>query len=96
MGRLFSHNLFLTTQLSALITHSNIPVQDGERRYPFTQYRARGLFRYLANGFRSDKALMAETSEEKQAREDARAGRWERGLAMLPKLSELTSFSSRQ
>lgn len=82
---------------SALITHSNVPIQDGERRYSFTQYCAGGLFRYIANGFRSDKVFMAEASEEeKEAREEARVGRWERGLEMLPKLSELTSLTPKQ
>jgi hypothetical protein len=80
---------------SALITHSNVPIQDGERRYSFTQYCAGGLFRYVANGFRSDKVFMAQASkEEKRAREEARVGRWERGLAMLPTLSELNLAAS--
>ncbi|KAF8877012.1 hypothetical protein CPB85DRAFT_1184797, partial [Mucidula mucida] len=36
---------------SALLVHSNCPIQPGERRYSMTQYTAGGLFRWAANGF---------------------------------------------
>lgn len=39
---------------SALIQHSNIPIQAGESRYSVTQYSAGSLFRWVYNGFCSD------------------------------------------
>ncbi|KAJ3871525.1 hypothetical protein F5051DRAFT_313881, partial [Lentinula edodes] len=36
---------------SSLITHSTIPIQEGETRYAFIQYSSGGLFRWRANGF---------------------------------------------
>ncbi|THU80180.1 hypothetical protein K435DRAFT_585990, partial [Dendrothele bispora CBS 962.96] len=39
---------------SALITHSNTPIQKGETRYSFVQYSAAGLFHWVYNGFRTD------------------------------------------
>jgi hypothetical protein len=74
---------------SAIVTHSNTPIQPYERRYSFTQYCAGGIFRFIANGFRSDADFLAQaTKEEKEGREAEREGRWERGLALFPKLSE--------
>jgi hypothetical protein len=75
---------------SALVVHSNTPIQDGETRYSFTQYCAGGLFRYIANGFRTDKAFLAKaTAAQLAEREGARSRCWQDGLAMFPKLSEL-------
>ncbi|KAF7441210.1 hypothetical protein PC9H_001559 [Pleurotus ostreatus] len=39
---------------SALVQHSNLPIQNGERRYSVTQYSAGGLFRWVRNGLCSD------------------------------------------
>ncbi|KAE9395573.1 hypothetical protein BT96DRAFT_826045, partial [Gymnopus androsaceus JB14] len=44
---------------SALICHSNLPLQTGEHRYLITQYAAGVLFRYHYNGFRNDKDRVA-------------------------------------
>jgi hypothetical protein len=75
---------------SALVVHSNTPIQAGKRRYSFTQYCAGGLFRFIANGFRTDKAFMEKASQTQVAdQEAARLCRWENGLALLPKLSDL-------
>ncbi|KAI0042317.1 hypothetical protein FA95DRAFT_1500221, partial [Auriscalpium vulgare] len=37
---------------SAGLCHGNLPVQDGERRYSFTQYCSGGLLRWVRHGFR--------------------------------------------
>ena len=75
---------------SALIVHSNTPIQVGERRYSFTQYCAGGLFRFIENGFRTDKSFIEKASHTQLAnREAARLCRWENGLAQFPKLSDL-------
>ncbi|KAK0436748.1 hypothetical protein EV421DRAFT_1715673, partial [Armillaria borealis] len=64
--------------LSALIKHANVPIQPDESRYSFTQYTVAGLFRWVANGFKSDMAF-SET-----ALSEALDGQWrERGLALL-------------
>ncbi|THU94250.1 hypothetical protein K435DRAFT_568132, partial [Dendrothele bispora CBS 962.96] len=35
----------------ALLTHSNVPIQENETRYSFVLYSAAGLFRWVYNGF---------------------------------------------
>jgi hypothetical protein len=76
---------------SAFIMHSNVPIACDERRYSFTQYCSGGIFRYIANGFRTDDEFLAQaTKTEKAQREMEREGRWERGLEMFPKLFEFT------
>ncbi|KAJ7355228.1 hypothetical protein DFH08DRAFT_690522, partial [Mycena albidolilacea] len=39
---------------SALIHHSNVPIQAHEYCSSFVQYTAGGLFRWVCNGFRTD------------------------------------------
>ncbi|KAJ7343746.1 hypothetical protein DFH08DRAFT_641160, partial [Mycena albidolilacea] len=39
----------------AVVTHSNTPIQDGEERFSLIQYSAGGLFRWVDNGFQSDR-----------------------------------------
>ncbi len=39
---------------SALVQHSNVPIQAGEQRYSITQYSAGSLFRWVRNGLCSD------------------------------------------
>jgi hypothetical protein len=76
---------------SAIVTHSNTPIQPGEHCYSFTQYGAGGTFRFIANGLRSESDFLANANkEEKVQREMERQSRWERGLAMFLKLSEFT------
>jgi len=74
---------------SAVIRHSNTTIQDDERRYSFTQYAAGGLFRWVYNGFCSDRDFLAKASKAQKTKRDAdRARRWQDGLAMFSKLSE--------
>ncbi|KAF8235818.1 hypothetical protein L208DRAFT_1255133, partial [Tricholoma matsutake] len=39
---------------SAVISHSNVPIQSHETRYSFTQYAAGGLFRWVEHGFQKE------------------------------------------
>ncbi|KAJ7803237.1 hypothetical protein B0H14DRAFT_2255360, partial [Mycena olivaceomarginata] len=39
--------------LSAVVTHSNTPIQDNEERYSLIQYSAGSLFRWVADGYQS-------------------------------------------
>ncbi|KAJ7433563.1 hypothetical protein FB451DRAFT_1419628 [Mycena latifolia] len=74
---------------SANMTHSNIPVQAGDQRASFTQYTAGGIFRYIDNGFRTEKQL-----EEEDPKEYARVcvqkdARWAMGFDLLSTVDEL-------
>ncbi|THV00197.1 hypothetical protein K435DRAFT_657536, partial [Dendrothele bispora CBS 962.96] len=76
---------------SALITHSNIPVQKGETRYSFVQYSAAGLFRWVYNGFKTDAEWEStSTPGERAQREQERSRRWEDGVRMFSNWSECT------
>ncbi|KAF7328143.1 hypothetical protein MVEN_02571500 [Mycena venus] len=69
---------------SALLRHSNVAIQQGERRYSFTQYTAGGLFRWVYNGNRSDKTVIeTATLEELKLREEEKLRRWEEGLSLF-------------
>ncbi|THU92409.1 hypothetical protein K435DRAFT_605584, partial [Dendrothele bispora CBS 962.96] len=75
---------------SALITHSNVPIQEGETRYSFVQYSAAGLFRWVYNGFKSDTDFeAAATSAQSAKREEDRKSRWKKGVGMFSKWSDL-------
>ncbi|THV03575.1 hypothetical protein K435DRAFT_650968 [Dendrothele bispora CBS 962.96] len=75
---------------SALITHSNVPIQEGETRYSFVQYSAAGLFRWVYNGFKSDVDFEATaTSAQSAKREEDRKSRWKKGVGMFAKWSDL-------
>ncbi|KAF8131775.1 hypothetical protein K438DRAFT_1694725, partial [Mycena galopus ATCC 62051] len=39
---------------SAILRHSNVPVQQHEKRFSVTQYSAGGLFRWIRNGYMTD------------------------------------------
>jgi hypothetical protein len=49
---------------SAFVTHANIPVAEDEIQYSFTQYSAASLYRYVENGFVSNKTLFAQWKAE--------------------------------
>ncbi|KAJ7294034.1 hypothetical protein C8J57DRAFT_1041324 [Mycena rebaudengoi] len=74
---------------SATITHSNLPVRDGEQRGSFTQYTAGGLMQYVDNGFRTEKELAADDPEEYARLCGQKEERWQMGLGMFSTLDEL-------
>ena len=75
---------------SAIIRHSNIPVQPHERRFSFVQYTAGGLFRWIRNGFQTDESFeRSATNLEKQKRAEEESRRWEEGVRMFSKLNSL-------
>jgi hypothetical protein len=60
---------------STFITHSNVPIACDECHYSFIQYCSEGIFRYIANGFRTDDEFLAQaTKAEKAQREMEREG----------------------
>ncbi|KAJ6514875.1 hypothetical protein C8R47DRAFT_1063654 [Mycena vitilis] len=71
---------------SAILRHSNVSIQQGETRYSFTQYTAAGIFRYVYNGFRTDKSMKTGLSKaEKARRARDREARWAEGVKMYSK-----------
>ncbi|KAJ7435096.1 hypothetical protein B0H11DRAFT_1756505 [Mycena galericulata] len=69
---------------SAIVRHSNVSIQQGESRFSFTQFTAAGIFRFVHNGFRTDKSLREEGMTDAQKLECAqeRRARWVDGLKM--------------
>ncbi|KAJ3933653.1 MAG: hypothetical protein NXY57DRAFT_891658 [Lentinula lateritia] len=75
---------------SALITHSNLPIQTHETRYSIIQYSSGGLFRWRYNGWCSDKTFLAHaTVEQLQKRERERAQRWSINLQKFTRWQDL-------
>ncbi|KAF8181740.1 hypothetical protein K438DRAFT_1725171 [Mycena galopus ATCC 62051] len=69
---------------SAILRHSNIPVQPQEKRFSFTQYSAGGLYRWIRNGYMTDENFeKTATEEEKAARAHEAETRWEEGVGMF-------------
>ncbi|KAJ7301215.1 hypothetical protein DFH08DRAFT_722276, partial [Mycena albidolilacea] len=61
---------------SAVVTHSNTPIQAGEERFSLIQYSAGGLFRWVANGFQTDLSWRASaTAKDIANREEERKAR---------------------
>ncbi|KAJ7891053.1 hypothetical protein B0H13DRAFT_1887382 [Mycena leptocephala] len=78
--------------LSTLLRHSNVPIQPGESRYSFTQFTAAGIFRWVHNGFRTDKAWTAGASRaEKIQRAAANTTRRTEGFKMFSTWDDLFS-----
>lgn len=78
---------------SALITHSNISTGDEEDRVSFTQYCCGEIFRYIENGFRTDKRLEKEDSAILLFRKEVRKTRVQNGYEMFSKIEELAKGS---
>jgi hypothetical protein len=69
---------------SALMRHSNCSILPGEKRFSFTQFTAAGIFRFVDNDFRTDRAVNESglTASQKAERVEARKNRWVEGLKM--------------
>jgi hypothetical protein len=75
---------------SALIKHSNTPIQTGETRFCIVQYAAGGLFRWVENGNMSEKDRLANESEEQlQAHLAKQDARWAKATEMFTTIDEL-------
>jgi hypothetical protein len=75
---------------SALLRHSNSKVQASETRMSCTQYAAGGLFRWVEQGFRTAKQFQREDPLGKEKWDEKSSHRWEHGLELFSKHSELT------
>ncbi|KAE9402093.1 hypothetical protein BT96DRAFT_1088429 [Gymnopus androsaceus JB14] len=79
---------------SALLTHSNVPISEGEVRYSIIQYSSSGLFRWLYNGLMSDKDFKANASpEQKKKCEANRKAQWGNGLKMFLLWNDISAGS---
>lgn len=74
---------------SATLTHSNIPVRDGESRVSFTQYTSGAIFRYVDNGFRLEDVLAVEDRVEYERICELKKTWWKMGLGLLSTIDEL-------
>ncbi|KAG2014973.1 hypothetical protein CC2G_008288 [Coprinopsis cinerea AmutBmut pab1-1] len=79
---------------SAIIKHGNTPLQPGESRVSFTQFTAGELFRYVENGFCTDKELKQKDPEGWKRQEKERERRWEFGLSLWSTVDELREQAS--
>ncbi|KAL0070404.1 hypothetical protein AAF712_002235 [Marasmius tenuissimus] len=71
---------------SALLEHSNVSIAGDERRSSITFYSASGLFRWVTNGYMSDKEFKARASTKMRQRWDQhRANLWKVGVDLLSK-----------
>lgn len=74
---------------SAVISHENLPIADGETRTSLTQYAAGGLFRWVEYGFKTwDNFKEAEGARAAEAWAD-RPNRWRRTVKMFSKYMNL-------
>lgn len=75
---------------SSVVMHSNTSIKPSEQRYSFTQYAAAGLFRWVSNGFCSDKTFLEKSTPQEIAEwRELRRTRWTEGLDMFSTYSEL-------
>ncbi|KAJ3746052.1 hypothetical protein DFH05DRAFT_1534117 [Lentinula detonsa] len=81
---------------SALLTHSNVPVCQGEERYSFVQYSSAGLFQWVENSSMSDLDFgsQASVAEKKQCEYECKQ-RWETGLEMFTRWPEVQEEAKR-
>lgn len=76
---------------SATLIHSNVPICDGETRYSMTQYTPGGIFRWVDNGFWTDRGLLAENEEKFYKMEALKSMWWEMGLGLFSTIAELSA-----
>jgi hypothetical protein len=72
---------------SAIVTHSNLGISKGEKRYSFTQYTAGGLVRWLDNECQTWNQYAKKLGKKKaQALEEERRDQWINGLDIMGSL----------
>ncbi|KAJ7056329.1 hypothetical protein C8F01DRAFT_1062062 [Mycena amicta] len=77
---------------SALLMHSNTPIQDGETRSSFVQYSAGGLFRWIDQDFMTQEEFLRTASDAELEAARVRAGtRWAEGIGHFTVIDDLFS-----
>ncbi|KAG6905458.1 hypothetical protein DXG01_002553, partial [Tephrocybe rancida] len=80
---------------SAVIEHSNIPIQEHETRYSFTQYSSGGLFQWAEYGMQNNKDFFkGMLNEELQKVKSDDAQRWKFGLSLFSTYKELRNMGA--
>ncbi|KAF9055763.1 hypothetical protein BJ165DRAFT_443639 [Panaeolus papilionaceus] len=74
---------------SALLNYASTLIQPGERRMSFTQICSGGLFRFIENGFRSEKTLEKEDREAYANMMKAKEGKQDMGIGLWSTLGDL-------
>ncbi|RXW11190.1 hypothetical protein EST38_g14665 [Candolleomyces aberdarensis] len=75
---------------SALLTHGNTPVEDGEVRLSFTQFCPGGLIRWVDNNFQTQARMQQRLSKKAFLdKMKLKEMRWERGLEKIYMLDRL-------
>ena len=78
---------------SAVIRHSNVPIQQGEEHYSFTQYLAGGLFHWVDHGFQNKGEFWSKLQEHERAEEEVvMQNWWANGLSLFSTLDELKAM----
>jgi hypothetical protein len=81
-----------TRETLQLQLHSTTKLQASETRYLFTQYAAGGLFRWVKNGFCSDKTFVVKAMKKQMKQKEAARERcWKDGVGLFSKLSKLAT-----
>ncbi|KAK7433481.1 hypothetical protein VKT23_020767 [Stygiomarasmius scandens] len=76
---------------SAVLVHSNIPIDKGETRYSLVQYSSGGLFRWVQNGMKSNVSLKKEgLLPPRNIMKQAGSTRWLKGIDMFSKWSDIS------
>lgn len=79
---------------SATLTHRNLPVQGQETRMSFTLFSAGGLFRFVDNGFQTEKALRQKNPDLYAKMIEEKKTRWKSGYSLWSKLDDLVEAVS--
>ncbi|RXW13217.1 hypothetical protein EST38_g12640 [Candolleomyces aberdarensis] len=75
---------------SALLTHGNTPVGQGEVRLSFTVFCPGGLLRWVDNGFQTQDNLRKRVSKKEfKERMSLKEVRWQEGMAKICTLQQL-------
>ena len=74
---------------SATLMHSTTPVAANESRLSFTQYCAGPIFRFVDQGFRTEKVLKREDPEAHQLFQASKVYRWQQGMDLFSTREEL-------
>jgi hypothetical protein len=77
---------------SSCMTHENIPIRDGERRYSLTAYMAGALFRYRDQGLQTRKAWEVIDPDAAIAHDQLGEVRWEAGWSMFQTVAGLEAL----
>ncbi|KAJ7189786.1 hypothetical protein GGX14DRAFT_382864 [Mycena pura] len=79
---------------SALITHANALIQDGETRTSIVQYTPAALARYVHNGFKHPSQLKKSNLKAWKAAMADKATRWEQFKKSFPTVDQVKGISA--